>query len=128
MQLLPPKKYRVNGKKYIYRGNVRIWDGKTLKCTHDNQIQLCRKCNGSQVCQHNRQRSRCKECGGSSICIHNKRKTHCIACKGSQICVHNKRKETCKECKNIKQHVCKTKNCEFLAEYQGHCYACYVLL
>ena len=42
--VLPSKARREAGKKYIYRGEIRIWDGINLKCEHGKQKALCKKC------------------------------------------------------------------------------------
>ncbi len=102
MELLPPVKYREVGKSYNYNGNIRIWDGKRLKCIHNKTISQCIKCGGSSICDHGRIKTHCIECGGKSVCIHKKQRSHCIDCDGASVCVHKRRKSRCVQCKVLK--------------------------
>ena len=89
---------RVIGESYLHNGEVRIWDGKLLKCKHNRQRHKCKDCGGSQICEHGRQKSNCRDCGGSQICEHGRRRVQCKDCDGSQICEHGRQKSTCKDC------------------------------
>tara|TARA_R110002074_G_scaffold363848_1_gene537217 strand:- start:33 stop:959 length:927 start_codon:yes stop_codon:yes gene_type:complete len=89
---------RVNGKKYMYKGCVRIWDGKRLRCEHGRQCNLCKDCHGSGICVHDKFKATCRECDGSSFCEHDRRKSTCKDCDGSGICVHDRLKAQCREC------------------------------
>jgi hypothetical protein len=89
---------RIVDKRYFYKGEIRIWNGKRLCCEHGRRKSQCKECGGSSICEHGRQKSTCKECGGSSICEHGRIKSQCKECGGSSICEHGRRKSRCKEC------------------------------
>lgn len=91
---LPPQSEREIGAKYMVNGEIRIWDGKILRCVHNRQKTLCKECGGGgsrrqSRCEHNRQKQQYKDCGGSrqSRCEHNRQKQQCKEC-GSK-CQHN---------------------------------------
>lgn len=98
MEELPLKKDRIKGQSYLYQGNIRIWDGKELKCEHNKRMSRCIECGGSEICEHKKRRTRCKICGGSEICEHQRQKSKCIDCNGIGICKHKKIRSTCKIC------------------------------
>ena len=98
MKLLPPKKDRIKGHSYLYQGNIRIWDGKELKCEHNRKMSRCIKCGGKEICEHKKRRSACKICGGSEICEHQRIRSKCIECNGTSICMHNRQRSQCKDC------------------------------
>lgn len=106
-------KDRVINTKYLYEGEVRIWDGKVLRCQHNARKTLCKTCKGSCICDHNKVKSRCKICGGSAYCSHDKLKNLCRKCKGSSICEHSKQKSHCRICKgaSICEHGKQKNNC-----------------
>ena len=65
MEPLPTRKIdREVGIGYLYRDEIRIWDGKHLKCKHNKIMNICSDCGGSQICKHNKRKSRCHECNG----------------------------------------------------------------
>ena len=89
---------RVKGETYMYKEEIRIWNGKRLLCEHGKRKTQCIECGGSQICEHGKQKVQCRQCGGSQICEHGKRKAQCRQCGGSQICEHGKRKAQCRQC------------------------------
>ncbi len=93
------KKDRIKGEKYYYNNEVRIWDGRKLKCEHNKLKNDCKSCSGSSFCIHDKFKKYCIECLGSAMCMHNRRKTVCHECQGSSICIHNKIKNKCRDCK-----------------------------
>ena len=95
---IPAKCDRVNGRKYLHRGNVCMWRNGVICCEHGRQKRQCKECGGSGICEHGRLKYRCKECGGSAICEHGRQKYECKECGGSAICEHGRRKSQCKEC------------------------------
>jgi len=90
---------RMKNKKYLYKEEIRIWNGKMWHCYHGIKPSTCKECDGGSRCEHEKIRTRCKDCGGTEICEHNKRKENCIECQGTQICEHGSRKHRCTECK-----------------------------
>ena len=89
---------RVVNRIYLYKDEIRIWNGKKLCCEHNRQRSRCKECEGGSICKHNRQRTSCKECGGSHICEHKRRRSRCKECEGGSICKHNRQRTSCKEC------------------------------
>jgi len=79
---LLPKNYneRVYGYPYIYKNEVRIWDGQALKCEHGKTKRDCKECKGSNVCQHNKRKTLCKECCGGNLCKHDLQRSCCKKC------------------------------------------------
>ena len=53
---------RVNGRKYLHKGNVCMWKNGIICCEHGRQKSRCKECGGSGLCEHGRQKSQCKEC------------------------------------------------------------------
>jgi hypothetical protein len=122
LPILPKTKDRVLDSWYLYNKNPVRWDGKRLRCQHDQVQSVCKECGGSQICEHNRRRhvcrdckgsqicehnkvrNKCRDCGGGSICEHNRDRSVCRNCKGSQICEHNKVRSVCRDCKG--GHIC----------------------
>ena len=100
VQELPTKKCdRVVGEYYMYKKELRYWNGKKLLCgEHKKRKNYCIVCGGSSLCEHGKEKSRCVKCGGSSLCEHGKRKDKCVKCGGTGICKHGKRKEQCVKC------------------------------
>ena len=94
----PPVKDRVKGTKYIYKGEIRIWNRNVWLCEHGKRKNYCIMCGGSSICKHGKHKRACKECGGSSFCEHGRQKHACKECGGSQICEHGRQKHGCKEC------------------------------
>jgi hypothetical protein len=104
MDTLPKSKLeRILGEEYDFRGEIRIWDGKILRCEHGRQISQCKECGGGSICEHGRLRSVCKECGGSQICEHGRVRSQCKECGGSQICEHGRQRYSCKECGGLRK-------------------------
>eukprot|EP00606_Chrysophyceae_sp_TOSAG23-5_P000275 GSChrysophyteH2.ASY1.ANO1.788.1 assembled CDS len=64
---IPAKCDRVNGRKYLHRGNVCMWRNGVICCEHGRQKRQCKECGGSGICEHGRQKYRCKECGGRTV-------------------------------------------------------------
>lgn len=115
---LPPKKNRIKGQKYLYKNEIKLWNGNSLaticehnvrkydckickggnRCQHGKIKVSCRICSPQTFCKHNKRKTRCIECNGKSICIHNKIRDQCILCGGVSICIHNRYKAFCKEC------------------------------
>ena len=93
------KKDRIKDMKYMYEDEIRIWNGKELKCIHNRKKSQCKECHGGSICEHKRQKSYCKECKGSQICKHKRVRSKCKECHGGSICEHKKERTTCKECK-----------------------------
>lgn len=104
---------RVEGVRYLFRGEVRTWNGQSWCCQHGINKGLCSTCGGSKLCEHGKQRancmpcsscphgkkrSRCMACGGVGICVHGTRKGTCVPCGGSETCPHLKVRSQCKEC------------------------------
>ena len=104
-QLPAAKSKRVNGEKYLHKGNVCMWWHGKLCCEHGRQKPQCKECGGSAICEHGRQKSTCKECGGSGICEHGRQKSRCKECGGSGICEHGRQKRQCKECCEIRTNM-----------------------
>ena len=82
---LPAKSKRVNGEKYIHKGNVCMWRNGKVCCEHGRLKYSCKECGGSAICEHGREKSQCKECDGSGICEHGRQKRYCKECGGSGI-------------------------------------------
>ena len=104
------------GKKYLFKNEIRIWNGQRWHCIHNREKKVCVECGGSQICEHGKVRHKCKLCGGSQICEHNRQRSACKICKGSQICEHNRFRPTCKECNG--SSICIHGN------YKQHCIEC----
>ena len=149
IQQLPKRiNNRVVGMVYMNNGREVTWNGKMLRCVHDKRPTSCKECGGSHICEHKRRKYDCVRCSGSRTCIHKKRKTdcmlcsganncrhkrskmHCIHCGGSEICVHLRRYIYCEYCKKHEQkRECKSPFCDTMTlnEYEGYCFACFVL-
>ena len=96
---LPKRKSdRIIGSTYSFKGELRIWDGRKLRCKHNREKPKCIECAGGSICEHNRERAKCGECGGGSICEHNRERTKCKICGGGSICEHNRERPTCIIC------------------------------
>ena len=94
------KKNRIEGQTYITTyDNIRVWDGKYLKCIHNKFPDVCIACKGVGTCKHRRVKYNCKECKGNGRCEHGNIRYGCKECKGKGICKHDMRKEYCKKCK-----------------------------
>ena len=79
--VLPSKKYRETGQKYIYNGEIRIWDGRVLRCKHNNQKYTCKKCGGKGLCEtHGTRKTQCKKCNDTVTCKHGQIRFTCVAC------------------------------------------------
>ena len=99
LQLPKLKKDRIINTKYIYKEEIRIWDGKGLRCKHNREKKNCIDCDGSQICIHRRRRRECKECGGSRFCKHGKFYYLCNECGGDGLCYN------CKYTRYVKRYV-----------------------
>ena len=117
-ELPKSKNDRIKGQKYLYKNEIKLWNGKSLqticehnvrkhdckickggnRCQHGKIKVSCRICSPQTFCKHNKRKTRCIECNGKSICIHNKIRDQCILCGGGSICIHNRYKAFCKEC------------------------------
>ena len=98
VQELPTKKCdRVVGECYMYKKELRYWNGKILLCEHKIRKNYCIVCGGIGLCKHKKNKQACKECG-TGQCKHKRRKEYCIECGGSVICVHKRIKYQCLEC------------------------------
>ena len=80
LEIAPKRSHRIKGKKYLFKGETRIWNGKGWHCEHDKRRSRCKECGGSSICEHGRRRSQCKECGGASICEHDRIRSQCKEC------------------------------------------------
>ena len=98
LQELPKIEQRIAGQTYVYHGNIRLWDGKMLKCIHNKQRSRCKHCNPTTVCRHGIIKLGCTLCRGPRICIHNKVRYYCVDCDGTSICTHRRIRSTCIEC------------------------------
>ena len=67
---LPATCDRVNGRKYLHKGNMCMWKNGIICCEHGRRKSSCKECGGSAICEHGRLKRQCKECGGSGICEH----------------------------------------------------------
>jgi len=56
---------RIVGEEYDFKGEVRIWDGKMLRCEHGRRRAQCKECGGASICEHGRVKYTCKECKSS---------------------------------------------------------------
>ena len=109
MEELPARQIdRIAGKKYLSKGKVKIWDGRILKCEHNNRVTRCKICNGNSICVHNKRKRRCKKCNGTEFCKHGKSRYYCQLCGGSQTCIHQSEKSKCKLCKG--SQICEHNN------------------
>ena len=66
---LPAKDERVDGERYLHKGNVCMWKNGVVCCEHGRLKRQCKECGGSAICEHGRRKYECKECGGSGIRI-----------------------------------------------------------
>ena len=100
---LPPKKNRIKGQKYLYKNEIKLWNGKSLHtiCEHNKRKYDCIICKGSNVCIHKKIKPNCRICSPQTFCKHNKRKTRCIECNGKSICIHNKIRDQCILCGGV---------------------------
>lgn len=131
-ELPKSKNDRIKGQKYLYKNEIKLWNGRNLHtiCDHNKRKYDCIICKGSNVCihkkiksdcricspqsfcKHNKRKTVCKECNGGSICIHNKRRYECIICEGNGICNHGKKKSRCKKCSPNNSSLCT--NCKYV--------------
>ena len=83
---------------YTYNGDVRYWNGKTLRCEHKRRRTRCVDCDGTGICEHKRQRAQCVDCDGTGICEHKRQRASCKDCGGTGICQHGRQRTSCKDC------------------------------
>jgi hypothetical protein len=92
------KKDRIVNTKYMYNNEIRIWDGKYLRCIHMHLKTTCKQCEGTAFCKHKKQKTQCKKCKGANFCKHKKSKYKCRICCPENFCEHKKRKDQCNIC------------------------------
>ncbi|MDD4930849.1 MAG: hypothetical protein PHG66_01685 [Candidatus Colwellbacteria bacterium] len=93
---------RETGKMYRYKYEIRIWDGKIMKCIHNKRPNYCKQCEGkgASFCPHGKYKGKCKidGCFCSQLCIHKAPKYYCIPCGGKGICEHKMQRPKCPVC------------------------------
>ena len=74
------KKDRIKDKPYLYKGEIRKWNGKILLCKHKKRKSQCKECDGGCFCEHGKIKYYCKECDGVGLCKHRIKRYRCKDC------------------------------------------------